>query len=294
MTEGDAAPAAPRTAAVLAQAGSENFPVASRVLPPATRRHLLAVYGYARLVDDIGDEAEGDRGRLLDWLADELAAVYGDGGQVPSHPLMLSLRETVRACALPRDPFERLIAANRQDQVVTRYKDLDALLGYCRLSAAPVGELVLGIFGYATPDRIELSDRVCAGLQITEHLQDVQEDRRRGRVYLPHADLVRCGCSVDELDGDEPGTAFRGVMAIQVAAARRMLASGVVLMRTLPTRPALAVAGFVAGGRAALDAIEAAGYDVLGGSPRPSRVAMARALGRTLRDAQRIPRGGSR
>ncbi len=277
------APPAPR--AVMAQASGENFPVASRLLPRAQRAHLLAVYGYARLVDDLGDEAAGDRGALLDWVDAELDAIYA--GEQPSHPLLRRLALTVRACALPREPLERLVEANRQDQVVDRYADFDALLRYCDLSAAPVGELVLRVFGLATPDRIALSDRVCAGLQVVEHLQDVAEDLAAGRVYLPQADLAACGCSEDDLRATAPSTAFREVMALEAGRARELLRAGGLLIRRLPARPAFAVAGFVAGGRAALDALERAGWDVLGQRPRPSRVDVARRLARTLVEVAR-------
>jgi squalene synthase HpnC len=276
------APQAPGAADVLAQARHENFPVASRVLPPAARAHLMAIYGFARLVDDIGDEAEGDRGALLDWVEHELRLAYT--GE-PTHPLMRTLARTIRACDLPADPFERLIAANRQDQVTTRYRDLDELLAYCHLSAAPVGELVLRVFGLATPERIERSDQVCAGLQIVEHLQDIREDRALGRIYLPQADMRRCGCVEADLDAPTASTALRGVLAIEARAARRLLAAGPGLVRDLPLRPALAVAAFVAGGRAALDALERAHWEVMAADPRPSRLTMVRALGRTLREA---------
>jgi squalene synthase HpnC len=272
----------PSAEAVLARAVEENFPVASRALPRAQRDHLLALYGFARLVDDIGDEAAGDRTALLDWAEAELGRVYA--GEPPEHPLMRTLAATVSACDLPREPFERLISANRQDQVVARYRDLDALLAYCRLAAAPVGELVLHVFGLATPERIALSDRVCAGLQLAEHLQDVGEDRARGRVYLPQSDLARCGCALEDLDAPVASTALRGVVAIELRQARRLLAAGVPLARSLPPRPAFAVATFVAGGRAALDAIEHARWDVLGRRPRPTRVGIVRALARTLRE----------
>jgi len=276
-------PGLPSAAAVLARAGSENFPVASRALPAAQRAHLLALYGFARLVDDIGDEAEGDRDALLDWADGELERVYAG---TPTHPLMRTLQTSVRELDLPRDPFARLIAANRRDQTVSSYRTLEDLLGYCRLSAAPVGELVLHVFGCATPERVALSDNVCAGLQLVEHLQDVREDRRRGRVYLPAEDLRRCGCTPRDLDASEPSTALRGALALEIRNARRLLADGIPLLRSLPPRPAFAVAAFVAGGRAALVAIERAGYDVLGGDPRPSAPQVARALGRVLRAAR--------
>jgi squalene synthase HpnC len=269
----------PDAASVLAQASAENFPVASRLLPARERADLMNLYGFARLVDDVGDEASGDRSALLDAVEAELDAIYGG---TPTHPLMVALARTVHAHAIPRDPFARLIAANRQDQVVTRYADFDALVGYCRLSADPVGELVLHVFGRATPDRIALSDRVCTALQVVEHLQDVGEDYRNGRVYLPQADLARLGCDEAELGAPTASPALRAVLALEAAQARRLLTEGAPLIRRLPPRPALAVAAFVGGGRAALDALSRGRYDVLGARPRPSRGRLAATILRTL------------
>jgi squalene synthase HpnC len=259
---------------VMAQAGSENFTVASALVGHQRQRHLRAIYGFARLVDDVGDEAGGNRMALLEVVSDELARVY-DGA--PRHPVMVELQRTVRACRLPSAPFARLIEANRVDQVQSRYRTFEQLLGYCQLSAAPVGELVLHIFGAATPERIALSDRICAGLQIVEHLQDIAEDHARGRVYMPEEDLVRFGCNDEDLAG--AGTAARrALVAFESDRARRLLAAGAPLARTLAPRPRLAIAGFVAGGRAALDALQAGD-----GSRRAARVAywlLRSALGR--------------
>jgi squalene synthase HpnC len=270
---------APAPTEVMAKAGGENFPVASRLLPSREREHLLAVYAFARLVDDAGDEAAGDRLALLDELDADLARVYE--GE-PRHPIMRRLQPTVRACAIPREPFERLIEANRRDQRVQRYETHEELLEYCTLSADPVGEIVLHVFGAATPERVELSNAVCSGLQLAEHWQDVAEDRSRGRVYLPAEDLRRFGVSEEELEGSHASEQFRRLMAFEVARARTLLDRGAPLIRTMRGRPRFAVAAFVAGGRSALDAIEAAGYDVLSRSPRPSRLARARALAKTL------------
>jgi len=259
---------------VMAQAGSENFTVASALVGHRRQRHLSAIYGFARLVDDIGDEATGNRLALLEVVSDELQRVY-DGA--PQHPVMVELQRTVRACRLPSGPFERLIEANRVDQVVTRYRTFEQLLGYCQLSAAPVGELVLHIFDAATPERIELSDRVCAGLQVIEHLQDIAEDHERGRVYMPEEDLVRFGCKDVDLAG--AGTAARrALVAFETDRARRLLAGGAPLARRLAPRPRLAIAGFVAGGRTALDVLEAG--DDSGRAPRFAYWLLRSALGR--------------
>ncbi len=239
----------PSQADVMIQAGRENFPVASAVLG-RRKRHLMAIYGFARLVDDVGDEVATCRGELLDLLEAELDCIYA--GAQPSHPVMLRLADTIRACALPPDPFRRLIQANRRDQVMTRYETFEELLGYCHLSAAPVGELVLHVFGAATRERVALSDRICAALQIIEHLQDIGEDYARGRIYIPSEDLVRFGCSETELSAPLCGPAGRALVAFEAGRARSLLADGAPLARTLPAPQRIAVGGFVAGGRTAL------------------------------------------
>jgi squalene synthase HpnC len=279
-TAAPAIPIAPTRDAVMAQARHENFPVASRLVGGRRRSQLLALYGFARLVDDAGDEAAGDRLALLDWIEGDLDRVYAS--KAPVHPVIRALVPTVRALELPATPFRRLIEAGRRDQVVHRYPTLAALLDYCQLSAAPVGELVLHVFGVATPDRISLSDRICAGLQLTEHLQDVAEDHERGRVYLPDEDLARFGCTDRDLVARAPSAGFVQLMAFEAGRARSLLADGAPLIRRLPPRAAFAVVGFVAGGRAALDALVAARYDVLGGRPRATRRSFAAVLIETL------------
>jgi squalene synthase HpnC len=249
--------ALPSREQVLPQARRENFTVASGILGRRRARHLMAIYGFARLVDDVGDEAIGDRAALLDLVALELRRAYGEAGdEQPQHPLMQELTQTIRECRLPSGPFERLIEANRMDQVLTRYETFAQLLDYCQLSAAPVGELVLGVFGAATANRIALSDRVCAGLQVVEHLQDIAEDHGRGRVYMPREDLERFGCSEQDLATPQPSANLRALISFEATRARALLSSGGPLARTLRPAPRIAVAGFAVGGLRALDVLE--------------------------------------
>jgi squalene synthase HpnC len=297
MLLADAAPMAPSAREVMARAGGENFPVASWVLPRRVRAHMLAVYGFARLVDELGDSAPGDRLAALDWLESELALAY-DG--TPQHPLMARLAATVRECELPRGPFERLIEANRLDQRVSRYETWEQLRAYCALSADPVGEIVLAIFDKATAGRIALSDSICTALQLAEHCQDVAEDFAAGRVYLPAEDMRRFGATVAELSpssapADRDRAPLRRVIAFEVQRARELLDDGAGLVGELHGRERLAVAAFVAGGRAALDAIERAGYDVLEGPPKATSGRRLRALGAVLRAqrARRADRGAT-
>jgi squalene synthase HpnC len=271
--------ALPSQAEVMAQAGTENFPVASVVLGPR-RRHLMAIYGFARLVDDVGDEVTADRTELLNHIEAELQGIYN--GVPPQHAVMVTLADTIKACDLPADPFMRLVEANRRDQVVTRYETFDQLLEYCQLSATPVGELVLHVFGAATPARIALSDQICAALQIIEHLQDVSEDYLRGRVYLPQEDMERFSCTGAELRAPMQYATTRALIESQAARARRMLAEGAPLARTLKGRERLAVAGFVAGGRTALRGLERAAHGRAHTSGRGHKISFAAQLPRAV------------
>ena len=273
----------PTRAEVMPKASAENFTVASLLLPPSQRRALLGIYGFARLVDDAGDEAPGDREALLDWLEDDVNRMFS--GQ-PIHPLLRRLAPAARELGFPKRPFLRLIEANRQDQEVTRYETYEQLTAYCDLSANPVGELVLHVFRAATPERVERSDAVCTGLQLAEHWQDVGEDFRRGRIYLPLEDMKRFGVTEDELAGTRPSEALKQLLAFEVERGRRLLDDGIELVRSLSGRARLAVAGYVGGGRAAFDAIEASGYDVLESAPKATRAARLAATAQVLLEAR--------
>lgn len=276
----------------MARAGGENFPVASMLLGARERRHLLALYGFARLVDQLGDEGEGDRLAALDWLEQELDAAYaGDA----SHRLMIALTPTLRECELPRQPFLRLIEANRVDQRVSRYQTWEQLQGYCALSANPVGELVLGVFGLASPARVALSDRICTALQLVEHCQDVAEDLRGGRIYMPLDDMRACGCKAQDLYAPHASAPVKALIALQIRRVHELLMEGAPLLDTISGRPRLAVAAFIAGGRAAALAVERADFDVLPGPPKAGNRARLRALFTVLQQRRHATdrRGGN-
>lgn len=254
--------------AVLARASGENFPVAPRWLPRRQREDLVALYGFARLVDEVGDAARGDRSRLLQEVSEDLTRAYA--GQA-LHPLLQRLTPALRRYALPRGPFERLVEANRRDQGEVRIASWDELMAYCALSANPVGELVLRVFEQSDAQNLFLSDAVCSALQVVEHCQDVAEDAGRARVYLPAEDLRVHGCGVDELARVPASGALRAVIALEIERARALLGSARPLVRRLRGFARLAVAGFAAGGLAACDAFEVAGWDPNSAPVRGSR-----------------------
>ena len=284
--------------AAAAQASGENFPVALRLLPGRYRRRLEAVYGFARAVDDMGDEAPPDeRAQLLDELEADLGRLYqfqdpalrevpaqegapdaGPPGDGPQIGVVRALATVVGECAIPQQVFADLIRANRQDQVVSRYPAFSDLVDYCRLSADPVGRIVLYVFGAWTPRRALLSDKVCTALQLAEHWQDVAEDFQAGRIYLPAEDMEQFGCTEGDLAAPSAGPQLRALMAFEVERARQLLDEGAPLVGNLHGSARVAVAGYVAGGRAALAAITEAGHDVLRATHKPRRSRLAREM----------------
>jgi squalene synthase HpnC len=279
-----------------AQRHAENFPVALRVLPRSVRGHLIAIYDVARTIDELGDSAEGDRAAALRDFSADLARIWA--GEQPRAPVLRRLAPTVAATRLDQRPFQDLIEANQVDQRVHRYASYAQLREYCALSAHPVGRLVLAVFGVTDPAAVELSDRVCAALQLIEHWQDVAEDRAAGRVYLPAEDLARFGVTEADLDVPTASPAVRRLMAFQTDRAATLLDSGAGLVDLLHGWARLAVTGYLAGGRAAVDALRRVDGDVLGRRARTRRRDVLRHLVGLLTSPRRRrapgPEGGPR
>ncbi|HVA60096.1 MAG TPA: squalene synthase HpnC [Mycobacteriales bacterium] len=262
----------------------ENFPVALRVLPATVRRDLRAVYAVARLIDDVGDDAGSpteDRARELDRIESELRMAFA-GGAVEL-PAVRALAPAIGDRRLPLEPFLALVEANRHDLRTSRYRSYGDLRHYCSLSADPVGRSVLAVFGVADPRAGSRSDQVCSALQILEHCQDVGEDRRdRDRIYLPGEDLDRFGVAETDLDAATATPRLRRLLAFEVDRAEALLADGAELVGMLHGAARIAVAGYVAGGRATVAAIRRAGHDVLGTQARPRRRDIAAHTARLL------------
>jgi squalene synthase HpnC len=251
------------------------------------RGHLRAFYAYARLVDEIGDAFDGNRCAALDEVEAQTRAALVDSNDRDVWPIVAGGARSVSELGVDAQPLFDLIAANRQDQSVHEYPTFDDLLGYCALSANPVGRLVLAAFGAAGGDKARWSDSICTGLQLAEHWQDVAEDAAAGRIYLPQEDLERFGVDPSALTAGAPASwAFRALMVFEVSRARRFLDGGKPLIASLQGSARWAVASFWAGGHAALNAIAARRFDVLAGSPRASRVGtITRAASALIRPA---------
>ena len=255
---------------IAARAAGENFPVGSVLFPRHLRPHIRSLYCYARLVDELGDSYDGDRLAALDELEREVDAAFA--GEA-TWPVLRNVEPTIREFDLPREPFLRLIEANRMDQRISEYATWADLKHYCVHSADPCGRLVLGVLRRLDdPELVAASDSVCTGLQLVNFLQDVPRDLELGRVYLPAEDRHSFG----DPPLNRPNEDLRTLLRFEAERAAGLLAAGEVLRVRIGGRLGRAVALFARGGLAALDALESAGWDIFSSRPRPSRARLAR------------------
>ncbi len=251
----------------------ENFIVASGLVSADVRLDLSRIYAFCRTTDDLGDESgspDAALERLDRWRAD-VHAMFA--GKLPVHPVLFALRETVARTTMSPEPFFDLIEANRLDQRVSAYETWPQLEAYCRLSAAPVGRMVLAVFGVRGVDAQMLSDDVCIGLQLANHAQDLKGDALMGRRYILGEDLASSGTA--------------GAVSKLVERARRLLDSGRALEAMVPLGLRMQLALYRLGGLAICDAIERIGFRTDVQRPAVSGRAkvsiLARAIGGSLR-----------
>jgi squalene synthase HpnC len=271
----------------LAAAHEENFPVASRLLPRAIRRHVAAVYAFARTADDLADEgshSDAERHRSIDEWLDRLHGCversHGGGGAGPGVPgarrdrrddrdqMFLAVGDTIRRCQLPVSLFEDLLSAFRQDITTHRYDTWDAVLDYCRRSANPVGRLVLRIAGYRGEALDRASDCLCTALQLTNFWQDLERDWGRGRLYVPAEEWKRCGARETDLDHRQLTDGWRRALDRAAARTRALFVHGRRVCNEVDGRLGLELRLTWLGGMRILRRLERARFDVF--STRPA------------------------
>jgi squalene synthase HpnC/squalene synthase HpnD len=261
----------------------ENFNVVSWFLPRDLHQHFYNVYAYCRWSDDLGDEvADPARAlQLLDAWEDELRLIYADGAE-PAHPVLIALRETIRAKDIPLQPFRDLLRAFRQDQTVHRYATWDEVFDYCVYSANPVGRLVLYLCGYRDQARQKLSDYTCTALQLANFWQDVSRDLEKDRIYIPLEALAAHGLSEADIVNKRFDARYTALMKTLIARTRELFQAGQPLAQTVERFLRVDLEMFSRGGVAILDAIEASGYNTLEHRPSLSKWTQAKLLGKTL------------
>jgi squalene synthase HpnC len=257
----------------------ENFPIAAWLLRPGRREARAAIYGFCRLVDDIGDEQLGDARAQLALCQEELEACYTGS---PGHPVFQRLQTVIQRHRLERGCFQRLIQANLQDQECQRYSTWEELDTYCTLSATPVGQLVLALEGITEEGPVGHSDSICTGLQLANMWQDIASDRLRGRRYLPLEVLAQHGVSEEEWESGRATPGNRAALFHALGRARRLLREGWPLVHEVPGLMRVEMATFILSGLAATEAVLRAGDSVFESkaavSRRQRRTTLVRAL----------------
>jgi len=281
--EGCSAAEAQRYTRWLATRHYENFNVVSWLLPRRLHQHFYNLYAYCRWSDNLGDEIP-DRQRaleLLDAWEEELGLCYS-AERGPSHPVLIALRETIRAKDIPQKPFSDLLRAFRQDQRVQRYATWDGVLDYCVYSANPVGRLVLYLCGYRDAERQKLSDYTCTALQLANFWQDVSRDLEKGRIYIPLDALAAHGLTEADIVERRFSGRYISLMKDLIARTRALFAGGMPLVESVEGPLRIDIEMFSRGGLAVLDAIESSGYDTLNRRPALTKWAQLRLLTRAL------------
>jgi phytoene synthase len=251
-----------------------SYYLATRLLPGETRPAVHALYGFARVADEIVDGSTSLSSQAKAHALAELGeAVRTGDARVEVAPAM---HDTVTRFGIPMATVDAFLASMRQDLDTRSYATYDDLLAYAHGSAAVVGVQLTHVFGTVVPMRLASPYAMDLGLamQVTNMLRDVAEDLRRGRVYLPQEDLDRFGVTVQQLRAGQVDDAFRALMRFEIARNRRLYRTAAQGVRLLSpsARPAVEAALRLYSG--ILDEIERADYRVLDrrvAVPRPRR-----------------------
>jgi len=265
--------AAYRVCEDIARTHYENFPVASRFIPADRRRALAAVYAFARQADDVADAAAPSEDRVRALEAIEEALLRALDGE-PRGPVLTALADAVERHHLPVEPLLDLLGAFRLDARDATFSTWDDLLAYCRGSANPIGRLVLALYGIEDPEALRSSDAVCTALQLTNFWQDLGQDLKRGRLFIPLEDLARFGLRPEILTRQASRDDMTRLLAHECGATRDLFARGASIVRMTPPLLSLHLRATIAGGRAILRSVERLGWRVI--ERRPSLTGAAR------------------
>ena len=250
----------------LATSHYENFLVASILLPKKLRQPFYDVYAFCRTADDLADESSSSEEALrgLARFQYQLDAAFAG---YPEEPLFIALAATVRQFQIPKQPFEDLLDAFRQDQHQNRYESIEELLEYCKRSANPVGHIVLHLGDSCTAENRILSDHICTGLQLVNFWQDVARDFAMGRIYIPQKLMHQFGVEEDMLRQIPTVEPLRRLLAHECERAEEMFRTGFPLAKKVKPWLANDVKLFAHGGLQTLRAIRKIDFDVLGSRP---------------------------
>lgn len=257
----------------LANSHYENFPVA-KMVKKSLRKHVAAVYAFARTADDIADEEHDTiaadsplRVQNLNEFVGQLDVAFDNPQNLDKRWdwIFIACLDTIKKFDIPVQLFKDLVSAFSQDVVKKRYKDYDELLDYCRRSANPVGRLVLILHGIKDEESFMMSDAICSALQLANFWQDMSVDRDKNRIYIPQEEWG--ALTEEDLFASSASEAVRSCLCRQVIFTEELFKKGEKLPQKLPFPLSLEIRITIAGGRAILKKIEEQKFDTLKSRP---------------------------
>jgi len=265
----------------LCRARHHNYPVASMFARSQLRKHIFALFAFARVADDFADEKayEGRRARELDRWEEQLHAAYRGHAD---HPVFVALADTVDKFALPITEFTELLSGFRTDLERRRYATFDELRSYTRQAAEPIGRLLLYIAGYRAPELHAFADDLSTAVAVARLIQDVSDDWQRGRVYLPAEDLRHFGVTEADIASRRVGPAVGALVRYEVARTRALFERARPLVDLTGADLAVELALTWHGGMRILDEIAATGPRLLAQRPQLDNVDKALVVARSL------------
>lgn len=265
----------------LCRARHHNYPVASMFARSQLRKHIFALFAFARVADDFADEIafEGRRTRELDRWEEQLHAAYRGHAD---HPVFVALADTVDKFALPITEFTELLSGFRTDLERRRYATFDELRAYTRQAAEPVGRLLLYIGGYRAPELHAYAEDLSTAIAVARLIQDVPADWNRGRVYLPHEDLRHFGVTEADIASRRITAAVGNLVRYEVARTRALFERARPLVDVVGPDLAVELALTWHGGMRILDKIEHVGKRLFAERPQLGALDKAIVVGRAL------------
>ncbi len=233
----------------------ENFPVISFLIPKRLRKHVAIIYWFARIADDIADEGNLSEEERLIQL-NEFEKNFGNliTGEYKSDYEM-ALHQTIKKRELNPEHFINLLKAFKQDVMKKRYDSYDELLNYCSHSANPVGRLILELYGIRDEQANKYSDKICTALQITNFLQDVKIDYKKGRIYLPRDEMQSYKVSEIIFEESEINLNFKKLIVFNINRTQKLFDDGRNLLKFLSGRLKLEIKWTIYGGELILKKI---------------------------------------
>ncbi len=258
----------------------ENFPLWSSIYLKKLMPDLASIYYFCRIVDDLGDLNKDIALKELDKVEGLLDDCYS--GSIGENNVFFNLSKTIIKYNLPKNNFQKLIQSNYQDLNKKRYKDFDELINYCKLSANPVGSMVLRIFGEYNDANLELSDQICTGLQLINFIQDINRDSKLGRIYMPIDELSKFGVIEEDILYGKSNQELIKLIKFQCERSKNIINSGKTLVSNLPGPKKIPISLFIQSGNLVLKKIEKINYKTTVTRPFINKVDKSLLISKTL------------